>query len=265
MSGKAPQETSEPLVLVRREPPIAQITLNRPKVLNALSPEVMESLVTAVHELDRDDSVHVIVLTGAGRAFAAGADIAAMADATAVEMVEAEQYDRWRRLRMTRKPLIAAVHGYAFGGGCELAMLCDMIVAGESAQFGQPEIRIGIIPGGGGTQLLTRALGKWRAMELVLTGRSLSGRRMHELGLVTRLAADGLVLEEALRLAGEVASMPPFAVRLAKEAVQKAFMGTLEEGLPLERKNFCLLFASEDRTEGMHAFLEKRPPVWRGK
>ncbi len=258
-------ETGNPVVLVRREPPVAVVTLSRPQVLNALSPELMETLAQEIEALDADDAIRAIVLTGSGRAFAAGADIAEMADKDAAAMLERDQFRCWQRLRATRKPLIAAVSGYALGGGCELAMLCDMIIAAEGARFGQPEVRIGVMPGAGGTQLLTRALGKWQAMELVLTGRTLTAREMYEHSLVTRVVPDDLQLSEALRLAREIASHAPIAVRLAKEAVQKAFMGTLEEGLPLERKNFYLLFATEDRREGMQAFLEKRTPVWRGK
>ena len=168
-------------------------------------------------------------------------------------------------MRAARKPIIAAVRGYALGGGCELALLCDMIIAGEPAQFGQPEVKIGIIPGVGGTQFLTRALGKWRAMEMVLTGRRASAQELDDLGLVTRVVPDDGVLLEAERLAREIAKMPPIAVRLAKEAVQRAFLGTLDEGLAVERKNFYLLFATEDRAEGMQAFLEKRPPQFTGK
>ena len=255
----------EQQVLVHRAPPVATVTLNRPDVLNALSRPLMDELAQRVAELDADDDVLAIVVTGSGRAFAAGAGIAEMAGAGAAEVVDGDRFAAWQRLRGTQKPLIAAVSGYALGGGCELAMLCDMIIAGEDARFGQPEVRIGVMPGAGGTQLLTRALGKWQAMELVLTGRMLSAREMYERGLVTRVVPQGLHLHEALRLAAEIAKQPPVAVRLAKEAVQKAFLGTLEEGLPLERKNFYLLFATEDQTEGMRAFLEKRAPVWRGK
>ncbi len=259
------QAPAEQLILVRRQPPLAVVSLNRPGVLNALSLPLMRALADAVGELDRDDEVRAIVLTGNGRAFAAGADIAEMSSAGAVEMMARDQFTQWQRLRQTAKPLIAAVGGHALGGGCELAMLCDMIVAGEDARFGQPEVRLGVMPGAGGTQLLTRALGKWQAMELVLTGRTLTAREMYERGLVTRVVPQGLHLDEALRLAREIAAQPPVAVRLAKESVQKAFMGTLEEGLPLERKNFYLLFATEDQREGMRAFLEKRTPVWQGK
>lgn len=255
----------EPLVLVRREPPIAILTLNRPQALNALSFALKRALEDAVEELERDDAVRAIVIAGSERAFAAGADIAEMAEMTAVDMVERDTERNWQRLRAARKPLIAAVRGYALGGGCELAMLCDMIIAGASAQFGQPEVKIGLIPGAGGTQYLTRALGKWRAMELVLTGRRLDAATMNALGLLTRLVPDGEVMDAAQALAREVASLPALAVRLGKEAVQRAFLGTLDEGLVLERKNFYLLFASEDRSEGMQAFLEKRAPQWRGR
>ncbi|MDA8345336.1 MAG: enoyl-CoA hydratase-related protein [Thermaerobacter sp.] len=255
----------EHLVLVRREPPIAVVTLNRPKALNALSIAMKRALEDEVEALDRDDAVRAIVITGSERAFAAGADIAEMAEMSAVDMLKRDAERSWQRLRAVRKPLIAAVRGYALGGGCELAMLCDMIVAGESAQFGQPEVMIGLIPGAGGTQFLTRALGKWRAMELVLTGRRVDAGLMDALGLLTRVVADDGVLLEAERLAQEVAAMPPLAVQLGKEAVQRAFLGTLDEGLALERKNFYLLFASADRTEGMRSFLEKRQPRWSGK
>lgn len=252
-------------ILIENRGAVGVVQLNRPKVLNALSLRMMDELVQAIGQLDRDDAVRAIVLTGSERAFAAGADISEMAGVSAVSMLALDQFQHWQRLRETTKPLIAAVSGYAFGGGCELAMLCDMIVAAESAQFGQPEIRIGVMPGAGGTQLLTRALGKWRAMEIVLTGRPITAREALELGLVNRVVPTGLALDEALGLAAEVASMPPVAVRLAKEAVQKAFVDTIEEGLPIERRNFYLLFATEDRTEGMRAFLEKREPRWQGK
>ncbi len=254
----------EQLVLVRREPPIAVLTLNRLEVLNALSTGLKRALEDAVEELDADPEVKAIVLSGSERAFAAGADISEMAELSAIEMMQMDRARSWQRLRAARKPLIAAVRGYALGGGCELALLCDMIIAGESAKFGQPEVKIGIIPGVGGTQYLTRGLGKWRAMELVLTGRRVSAAEMDAMGLLTRVVPDGEVLSQAEALAREVAEMPPLAVRLGKEAVQRAFLGTLDEGLELERRNFYLLFASADRSEGMRAFLEKRPPHWTG-
>jgi len=215
--------------------------------------------------LDANRDVRCIVLTGNERAFAAGADIAEMADASAVEMMRRNQFERWERIRKVRTPIIAAVSGFALGGGCELAMICDMIVASESARFGQPEILIGVIPGAGGTQRLTRAVGKALAMEIVLTGRQITAREAHAAGLINRVVPNELCLESAMQLAKEVAARPPIAVMLGKDAVLKAFDTTLEAGLDAERKNFFLLFGTEDRREGMQAFLEKRPPQWKGK
>jgi enoyl-CoA hydratase len=209
--------------------------------------------------------VRCIVLTGNERAFAAGADIGEMADTSAVEMLKRNQFARWERIRKVRTPLIAAVSGYALGGGCELAMMCDMIVASESARFGQPEILIGIIPGAGGTQRLTRAVGKALAMEIVLTGRQITAREAHAAGLVNRVVPNELYLESATQLANEVAARPPLAVMMGKDAVLKTYDMTLEAGLDAERKNFFLLFSTEDVREGMAAFLEKRPPQWKGK
>nr|BCX00309.1 MAG: enoyl-CoA hydratase [Bacteroidota bacterium] len=244
---------------------VALVRLNRPEVLNALSLELMEELVGALEELDADPGVRAIVLTGNERAFAAGADITQMADASVVRMVLVDQFQKWDRIKRIRKPLIAAVSGYALGGGCELAMSCDMIVASETARFGQPEINIGVMPGAGGTQRLTRAIGKARAMEMVLTGRMITAEEARLAGLVNRVVPVELYLDEALKLAREVAARPPLAVRLAKEAVLKAFELPLSAGLEFERKNFYLLFATEDQKEGMRAFLEKRPPVWKGQ
>jgi len=255
----------EPLVLAEQVGAVGRITLNRPAVRNALSYQLMLELVQAAQAFERTAGVGALVLTGAGGVFAAGADIAEMRDAGPVELMAEDRLAAWQRLRALRKPIVAAVEGLALGGGFELAMLCDMIVVGDGARFGQPEIRLGVMPGAGGTQLLTRALGKWRAMELVLTARTLSGREIYEAGLATRAVPDGQALAEAMRLAQEVAAMPPVAVRLAKEAVAHAFMAGMEEGLRLERKNFYLLFATQDRSEGMRAFLEKRSPRWQGK
>jgi enoyl-CoA hydratase len=252
-------------VLVERDGPVVVVTLHRPQVLNALSRETMDELVDALEAADRDDDVRCLVLTGSDRAFAAGADVTEFVDATPVTMLTAYRFQQWERLRHLSKPLIAAVRGYALGGGCELAMLCDMIVAGESARFGQPEINIGLMPGAGGTQRLTRAVGKARAMEIVLTGRHVSAAEAYAMGLVTRVVPDEVVLDEARRLAHLIASKPPVAVRLAKEAVLKAFDTTLEVGLEHERRLFYLLFATEDKTEGVRAFLEKRPPSFRGR
>lgn len=245
---------------------VALITLDRPEVLNALDYRTLRELVEALEVLDTDASVRCMVVTGAGdRAFAAGADIKEMADATPITLGVANTFARWERIRRVRTPIIAAVVGYALGGGCELAMACDMIVAADDAVFGQPEIRIGVMPGAGGTQRLTRALGKAKAMELILTGRNLSAREAEAHGLVTRVVAREETLGSALDLARDVAAMPPLAVRAAKEAVNRAFELSLEAGLEFERRNFFLLFSSEDQKEGMAAFVEKRKPTWKGR
>jgi enoyl-CoA hydratase len=252
-------------IIVEQGDGVGLVRLNRPKVLNALSVPLMTEVGDALEAMDADESVRCIVLTGNERAFAAGADIGEMADASAVEMLKRNQFARWERIKKMRKPLIAAVSGYALGGGCELAMMCDMIVASESARFGQPEILIGIIPGAGGTQRLTRAVGKALAMEMVLTGRQITAREAHAAGLVNRVVPTELCLESAMRLAKEVAARPPLAVMMGKDAVLKSFDMTLDAGLEAERRNFYLLFATEDMREGMAAFLEKRPPHWQGK
>jgi len=243
----------------------AVVTMNRPHVLNALNQATMEALVQALESMERDEQVRCVVITGAGRAFAAGADVNEMAGTTAAGMLAGYRFQQWERIRKMTMPLVAAVNGIALGGGCELAMLCDMIVASETAQFGQPEINLGIMPGAGGTQRLTRAIGKARAMEMVLTGRPISARQAEAFGLVTKVVPAEAVLDEAVALAKEIASKPPVAVRLAKEAVLKAFDTTVEGGLDYERKAFYLLFATEDRTEGIQAFLEKRKPVFKGR
>jgi enoyl-CoA hydratase len=252
-------------ILTAVEEPIALVTLNRPQVLNALNHDLIRELVDALEAHDADPRVRCIVLTGNDRAFAAGADITQMVDATAVDVLTQNQFARWARLRTIAKPLVAAVSGYALGGGCELALSCDLIVASESAQFGQPEIKIGIIPGAGGTQRLTRALGKAKAMEMVLTGNAISAQDALAHGLINRVAPVERYLEEAKTLAREIASRPPVAVRLGKEAVRAAWETTLEAGLEYERKLFYLLFASQDKQEGMRAFLEKRRPAFHGR
>ncbi|MDR7481198.1 MAG: enoyl-CoA hydratase-related protein [Armatimonadota bacterium] len=252
-------------LLVERDGPVVIVTLHRPTVLNALSRETMDELVTALEAADGEDTVRCMVVTGSDRAFAAGADVNEFIDATPVTMLRGYRFQQWERIRRLGKPVIAAVRGYALGGGCELAMLCDMIVAGEGARFGQPEINIGLMPGAGGTQRLTRAVGKARAMEIVLTGRHVSATEAYAMGLVTRVVPDEVVLDEARRLAHVIASKPPVAVRLAKEAILKAFDTTLEVGLDHERRLFYLLFATEDKTEGVRAFLEKRPPSFQGR
>ena len=240
-------------------------TLNRPSVLNALNHELMTELVAALQEFDQDETVRAIVITGSDRAFAAGADIKEMCDETTVSMMLKDRLATWDKIKNIKKPIIAAVSGFALGGGCELSMMCDIIIASETAQFGQPEINIGVIPGAGGTQRLTRVLGKYKAMELTLTGRPFSAKEALELGLVNKVLPVELYLEEAKAMAREIAAKSPIAVRLAKEAVLKSFDGTLDEGLTFERKNFYMLFSSEDQKEGMKAFMEKRKPVFKGK
>ncbi len=252
-------------LVVTREEAIAVVQLNRPDVLNALNRALMDELVTVLEDFDREEEIRCIVLTGSARAFAAGADIREFADASAVDMLQGYRFQQWEHIRKVTKPLIAAVTGFALGGGNELAMLCDMIIAGESARFGQPEINLGLIPGAGGTQRLTRAVGKYRAMELILTGRHVTAREAEAMGLVTRVVPDEMALQEAKALAKEIAARAPVAVRLAKEAVLKAFDTTLESGLDYERKCFYLLFATEDKEEGVRAFLARRPAQFRGR
>ena len=244
---------------------IALIKLHRPKELNALNRQLMKELQQALQQLDEDEKVRVIVLTGDEKAFAAGADIRQMADATALDMLKLNQFATWDQVKKTRKPMIAAVSGFALGGGCELMMHCDLIVASETARIGQPEIKLGVIPGAGGTQRLTRSLGKALAMELVLTGRSLTAEEALRIGLINKVVPVELYLQEAIHLAKQVAENSPIATQLAKESVLHAFNTTLDEGLHLERKNFYLCFAGEDQKEGMHAFIEKRKPVFKGK
>ncbi|HVQ22320.1 MAG TPA: enoyl-CoA hydratase-related protein [Candidatus Saccharimonadia bacterium] len=245
---------------------VALITLDRPEVLNALDAETMRQLVETLEGLDTDDGCRAIVITGAGeRAFAAGADIREMAEATPTGLARANSFGRWERIRRIRKPIVAAVRGYALGGGCELAMACDLLVASDDAVFGQPEIKLGVMPGAGGTQRLTRALGKARAMDVILTGRNVTAREAEAHGLVTQLVPREAVIPAALELAARIAAMPPLAVMAAKEAVNRAFELSLEAGLEFERRNFFLLFGSEDQREGMAAFVEKREPEFKGR
>ena len=252
-------------ILVEIEAPIATVTLNRPKVLNALSPDVIRELTAALAELDGDETIRAVVLTGGPKVFAAGADIGDMADQTAVDQMRRDQTGRWAPLAGFKKPLIAAVNGYALGGGCEVALMCDLIVAGDTARLGQPEINLGIIPGAGGTQRWPRTAGKQVAMEVMLTGAPVTAQRAYELGIVNKVVPAEMTIEVAKRLARELAAKPPLAVRMAKEAVLKAFESPLAEGLAAERKSFYFLFATEDQKEGMHAFLEKRKGVFKGK
>ena len=252
-------------ILVGRDERVGIVTLNRPKELNALNNQLVRELADALEEFDRDDTIGCMVITGAGdRAFAAGADIKEMSDKSPIDMMLGG-FEAWERIRRIHKPVIAAVGGFALGGGCELAMHCDMIVASENAKFGQPEINLGIIPGAGGTQRLARTIGKYRTMEMVLTGEMISVQEMATHGLVNRIVPQGQHLNEAVKLAKEVAARAPIALRLAKEAVQAAFETSLEEGLEMERKNFFLLFATEDMREGMRAFIEKRKADFKGR
>jgi enoyl-CoA hydratase len=245
---------------------VAVVTLQRREALNALSFELTDQLATALEDLDRDPACRCIVITGAGeRAFAAGADIKELATQTPVTLTADDGFRHWGRIKRIRKPLIAAVRGVALGGGCELAMACDMIVAAEDARFGQPEIKLGVMPGAGGTQRLTRAIGKVRAMELILTGRMIDAREALASGLVTRVVPAEVTLQSALELAAEVAAQAPLAVLAAKAAVLQADELPLEAGLEFERRNFFLLFATDDQHEGMDAFTSKRQPTWKGR
>jgi enoyl-CoA hydratase len=252
-------------ILTRQEGRVGIIQLNRPKALNALNKELMAEVIAALEAFDRDPEVGCLIITGNERAFAAGADIKEMAGANPVNMLDSPFIDYWDRLSRISVPIIAAVSGYALGGGCELAMACDMIVASETAKFGQPEINIGVIPGAGGTQRMTRAVGKALAMEIVINGRFLSAAEALQHGLVNRVVPAELYLEEAVKLAAEIAARAPVAVRLGKEAVNAAFETSLGSGLAHERRLFYMLFATEDQKEGMDAFINKRPARWQGK
>ncbi len=250
-------------ILVEIRNKIAIVRLNRPKALNALNKELMTELYDALKRLEKE--VFCVVLTGNERAFAAGADIKEMAEETAVSISQKGQFEAWDKINEIKIPMIAAVSGYALGGGFELAMQCDMIIASETAVFGQPEIKLGIIPGAGGTQRLTRTVGKFRAMELILTGRNISAEEAYKMGVVNAVYSKETYLEEAVKLAEKIASMSAVAVRAAKETVKKAWELPLREGLEAERNKFYFLFASEDQKEGMQAFIEKRKPEWKNK
>jgi enoyl-CoA hydratase len=253
-------------IIVTREEPIAVVQLNRPEVLNALNEEVLDELVKAFTDLDDDDAIRCIVLTGNERAFAAGADIKeTFVVATPVTMLKQDLTTRWEAIRRIRTPIIAAVSGYALGGGCELAMTCDIIVASETAQFGQPEINLGIIPGAGGTQRLTRTVGKYRANELILTGRRVKADEAKAIGLAAQVYPAASWLDDAKALARTIAEKPPVAARLATEAVDLAWNSTLDAGLEFERKAFYLLFATEDKNEGVDAFVNKRKATFKGR
>jgi enoyl-CoA hydratase len=260
------EHPTEPLILIERGEPLPQgvavARLNRPAARNALNAALMRELFSALESFDRDPTLGAIVLTGSDKAFAAGADIRQMADQSAVDLLH-DDFTDWSRLRAVRKPIIAAVSGWALGGGCELAMACDLIVASETAVFGQPEVTLGILPGAGGTQRLTRAVGKALAFEVMLGARNLSAAEALAAGLVNRVYPVEAYLAEALALAGRIAALPQVAVALLKDAVNGAYEGSLTEGLLHEKRNFLLAFTTEDKTEGMRAFIEKRPPQWK--
>jgi len=258
-------EQSNQLILTETDGRVGIIRLNRPKVLNALNPELMKMLAEQCEAFDDDPNISVILIAGSERAWAAGADIGDMAEKTSVEMYERDQFATWERIKRVRKPIVAAVSGFALGGGCELAMLCDIIIASETAQFGQPEINIGVMPGAGGTQRLTRAVGKAIAMDVILGGRFLSAKEAMQHGLVSRVVPPEHFYDEALRVAQDLSRKPLVALRIAKESVLKAFETNLTEGLEYERKLFYMLFSTEDQKEGMRAFTEKRKPEFKNK
>jgi enoyl-CoA hydratase/carnithine racemase len=254
-----------PAVRVEQDAAVGIVTLDRPEARNALSPQLMEELAAAIGGFDADEQVNCIVIAGSDEVFAAGADIKAMAERTFQEVLDASTMPFWQRIAACRTPMIAAVSGFALGGGCELALLCDMIVASETAEFGQPEITLGIIPGGGGTQRLARVMGKQRTMELVLTGRRIEAKEALQLGLVNMVTPKRKWLEEAISLAQVVARRPPIAAKLAKQAVLAADEMALTAGLAHERRLYELAMATEDRVEGMQAFIEKRRPQFKGR
>jgi enoyl-CoA hydratase len=260
-----PARVTEPNVLTRQEGKVGIVQINRPQAMNALNSQTMSELIEALQSFDADPGIGCIVVTGNEQAFAAGADIKQLAEASVLDTLNSPFVGYWDRLRVIHKPIVAAVSGWCLGGGCELAMACDMIVAAESARFGQPEITVGVIPGAGGTQRLTRAVGKALAMEMVLNNRHLTAEEARHYGLVNRVVPVERYLGEAIRLAAEIADRAPVAVRLAKEAINQVFESSLSQGLFLERRLFATLFSTEDQKEGMAAFIEKRPPEWKGE
>jgi len=251
-------------ILVETRGRVGLVRLNRPKALNALNDALMNELGEALAKLDDDEGIGAIVLAGSDKAFAAGADIGAMKDWSYMDVYKSDYITRnWEGLRSIRKPVIAAVAGYALGGGCELAMMCDIILAADGAKFGQPEIKLGIIPGAGGTQRLPRAVGKAKAMDLVLTGRAMDAQEAERAGLVSRVVAPDKLLDEALAVAAQIAEFSLPSVMMAKEAVNRAYEAPLAEGMLFERRLFHALFATEDQKEGMAAFIEKRKPKFK--
>ena len=252
-------------IIVEQRDRIGLITLNRPEALNALNTQLMTDVVAAAEAFDRDPGIGCLVLTGSERAFAAGADIKEMASLEFVDAYLKDQFADWDRFARLRKPVVAAVAGYALGGGCELAMMCDILLAADTAKFGQPEVKLGVLPGMGGTQRLTRAIGKAKAMELCLTGRMMGAEEAERAGLVSRIVPAADLLDEALNVARTIADMSPVAATMVKEAVNRAFETTLAEGVHFERRLFNAAFATADQKEGMAAFAEKRPPKFEGR
>jgi enoyl-CoA hydratase len=253
-------QTTYETIIVDRDGRVGTITLNRPKALNALNGLVMSEVTTAAAEFDDDPGIGAIIITGSAKAFAAGADIKEMAGLSFADMFGSDYFATWAKLAAVRTPTIAAVAGYALGGGCELAMMCDVLIAADTAKFGQPEIKLGVLPGMGGSQRLTRAIGKAKAMDLILTGRTIDAEEAERSGLVSRLVPADDLLTEARAVATTISQMSLSAARMAKEAVNRAFESTLAEGLLYERRLFHSAFATEDQTEGMAAFNEKRAP-----
>ena len=253
-------------ILTETRGAVGLLTLNRPKALNALNDALMNELGDVLVAWDKDDTIGAIVITGSDKAFAAGADIGAMAHWTYMDVYKTEYITRnWETIRRIRKPIIAAVNGFALGGGCELAMMCDVVIAGTSAKFGQPEIKLGVIPGAGGTQRLPRAVGKAKAMDMMLTARMMGAEEAERAGLVSRIVAPERTLDEAMEAAAVISAMSLPSVMAAKEAVNRAYESSLAEGVLFERRTFHALFATEDQKEGMKAFVEKRKPVWQHK
>jgi len=252
-------------IIVSRDASIGIIQLNRPSVLNALSFELMAELTKALETLDSDDTVNVIIVTGGEKVFAAGADIKEMSKFTTVDLIRSRRFELWDRISQTHKPIIAAVSGFCLGGGNELAMNCDIIIASDTAVFGQPEVNVGIMPGAGGTQRLPRIVGKTKAMEMILTGQPIPAEEAYRIGLVNKIVPVESLMDEARKMAKEIGSKPPISVRAVKQAVLRATDTTLEIGMDYERELFYSLFATEDAHEGMRAFLEKRKPMFRQK
>lgn len=251
-------------IITGREDGVGIVTLNRPKILNALNLQLIDELVAELELLDKDPDIRTILITGNDKAFAAGADINEMAEASAIDIMKRNQFAVWDRISQISKPIIGAVSGFALGGGCELMMNCDIVIASESAVFGQPEIKLGVMPGAGGTQRLVRAVGLRKAMEMLLTGEPISAAEALRYGLVNRVVPVEAYYQEALKLAKQIAAQPPLAVQVIKKAAHKAEDLPLQEGMDYERNGFYLLLASEDRKEGMQAFLEKRRPRFTG-